>query len=371
MRNGVWAILLPALAALVLHVGLLARYVVHHRGDLSVLVCVGPDQAGHFPYERVTSPLGVGYDGQFFYALARNPWGPRHTGFDFPGVRQLRILYPATCWLLSGGHPVLLFWVMPAVNLLAIATLAGLGAWLALRHGMSPWWGFLLPLALNPVLPALRNLSDPLSTLALFALLAAWIVRGPALVVTACAAAALFCREQNAAIVGLVLVGAVLGRCYRVAGGLAAVLLVWAGWVATLHGWYGEWPFLPAQGNFAWPFEGFLFRWTHLAWPSPKVNDTLAHLVAMLGLTVQSGLAVWLLVRAGPGRRTAPLVALAGTALMALTGVFIWEDAWSYMRVLVWLPLGVWLAALQARRGWVLLLQTPAVFPTLVLLRLV
>jgi hypothetical protein len=365
-------VLLPALAAAVLHVGLLAKQVHRYQGDLSALVCAGRNRAGQFPYERITTAVGaVGYDGQFYYALARSPWGRHQGDIDVPGARQLRIVYPALCWLASQGDANRLLWVMPAVNLLAITALAGLGAYFAVRHGMSPWWGFLLPLALNPGLAALRNLTDPVSTLALFALLAGWISGARASLVALCAAVALFAREQNAAIVVLLLAAALARKRRGAAAGLAAVLLLWGAWVGVLSFRYNEWPFLPAQGNFARPLEGFLFRWGHLAYPSGRTGEAVVHLVAMLGLTVQAALAVYLLVRAQRGQRVAVLVALAGAALMAVAGLVIYQDAWGYLRVLVWLPLGLWLAGTQARKGWVLLALTPAIFPTLALVRIV
>jgi hypothetical protein len=78
-------------------------------------------------------------------------------------VRHLRILYPLVGWLLSGGDALRLLWVLPAINLGAIAALAAVGALLALRSGLSSWWGFLLPIAVNAGLPALRDLTDNLS----------------------------------------------------------------------------------------------------------------------------------------------------------------------------------------------------------------
>jgi hypothetical protein len=371
-RGRAWLILLPALAATLFHLGLLARYVVHSRGDLSILVAAGKERAAEAPYAAVRCPLGqLGYDGQYYYALAQDPWRRHQVGIDIAPARQLRILYPALCWLLSGGDRERLFWVMPAVNLAAIGALAALGAWLALRHGRSGWWGFVLPLAVNPGLPALRNLADPLATLALVGLLAAWLVRAPAWVVGLTAAAAALGREQNVAIVVLLLGAGVWARRWREAAALALAVLVWAGWAVTLGVAYGGWPFLPGQGNFGGPLEGYLFRWSHLGHPGWSRKETTMHLVAMLGLTLQALLALYLLLRAPKGERVPPLVALAGVLLVAAAGLSIFEDAWSYLRVLVWLPAGLWLAGLRARQGWILLLLAVDVYPTLLLAHVV
>src|SRR5207244_3002432 len=135
--------------------------------DLSALVCVSPERVGRWPYESIRVGLGTdGFDGQFYYALARDPWHRHDYPLDIPAYRHARILYPALAWLLSGGgDPGRLLWAMPAINLLAAAGLAWLGAGLALRHGRSAWWGFLLPLVVNVGMPALRDLTDPLAAL--------------------------------------------------------------------------------------------------------------------------------------------------------------------------------------------------------------
>ncbi len=196
----------PIVVAAAFHAGVIAAYVAAFHGDLSALVCVARERLGRTPFEYIRTGFDRnGYDGQFYYAIARAPWRRHNLGVDAPAVRQARILYPALSWLLSAGDARLLLWVMPLVNLLAIAALAALGAVVARRHGLSPWWGVLLPFAVNAAMPALRNLTDVLSTLAVCALLVAWLLRWPWWALVACAAGALFSREQNVVVVLLVL----------------------------------------------------------------------------------------------------------------------------------------------------------------------
>src|SRR5689334_9259721 len=140
----------PCLVAAGFHAALLAAYVAAFGGDPSALVCAARERLGRPPYECLRTGFDRnGYDGQFYYALARAPWRRHGSDIDAPAVRHARILYPALSWLFSGGDARLLVWVMPAVNLLAIAALAGLGAAVACRHGLGAWWGALLPLAVN------------------------------------------------------------------------------------------------------------------------------------------------------------------------------------------------------------------------------
>jgi hypothetical protein len=118
-------------------------------------------------------------------------------------------------------------------------------------------------------------------------------------------------------------------------------------WVSLLHSGYGQWPVLPRSDYFfGVPFKGMWFRWTHLDYSGSRVSAFL-HLGRMALLTVHCGLALYLATRT-PDRVVA-LVGLGGVALAVLTGMASYEDAWSYTRVFVWIPLAVWLAGVRLR----------------------
>jgi hypothetical protein len=387
----------PIIVAAMFHVAVLAAYVAAFHGDLSSLVCVARERLGQTPYEHIhTGFERNGYDGQFYYALARAPWSRHGLDIDAPAIRQARILYPAVSWLLSAGDAHRLLWVMPLVNVLAIAALAALGALVARGHGLSPWWGALLPFAVNAAMPALRNLTDVLSTLTVAALLVAWLRRWPWWMLALCAAGALFSREQNVVVVLLVLAFAVgqafqpdfaVGQAFQpdsrnkkvrlesltyerakplLISGLVAALLIWSIWLCVLRVLYGSWSLLPAGGNMGPPLAGMFYRWTHLA--AESRGFAIFHLVCMLTLTLQLGLALWLLRT--PGDRLIQLVALAGAGLAIVGGMALYDDNWSYTRVFAWLPLGVWLGCVQARWRWPLVaLSAPCVLPLAVLVR--
>jgi hypothetical protein len=341
---------------------LLALYVLAHKGDPAILACINPDRIGTFPYETARVGLGQGYDGQFYYALARNPWRAHGSNeLDAP-VRHVRILYPALAWLMTGGNRVALFWALPLVNLLALGGLAGLGAVLARTHRLSPWWGLLLPAALGGGLAALRDLTDVVSSCALAALLVGRLRNWHAGVLLLAAAAALFSREQNLLVIGVFLAVVLWERHWWIAAGLAGVVALWAGWILTLRQVYGEWPFLPAAGNLAQPLAGLRYAWEHIGLHGRGRLTFLIDVCCLLTLVGQVGLLALL-----PRGRLDPalaLLGLAGLALVCTTGVSIYEDCWSYMRVLTWLPLALWLGYTQARRPWALaLLALPGLLP--------
>jgi hypothetical protein len=331
-------------AAVALHVAVMAIYLAGHHGDVSALVCLGEERVGEAPYREIrTSFRKHGYDGQFYFAIAQAPFGRHDSGIDFAPMRQSRILFPALNWALTGGDAHRLLWAMPLVNLLAIGGLAALGVALAIRYQLNPWWGLSLPLAVNAGLPLLRDLSDVVSTLAVAALLAAWLFRWRWWTLALAALTAALAREQNVPIVLIVLALAAWRRRWLTVAALAGALLVWGAWLATLWQMYGVWPFHPTEGAFDHPLSGVWMRVRHF---KPLHPDALC--VSLLLLEV--GLSFYLVRRkADPA---VVLVALFGAALALLGGDVFYCDYWSYSRVFAMLPLAVWVGCVQTRLRW-------------------
>ena len=118
---------------------------------------------------------------------------------------------------------------------------------------------------------------------------------------------------------------------------------------------YGAWPLAPT--NISWPCAGMWYRWTHLEGLSGAVSRVI-HVAGMLLLSLQVVLSIALVFfRAN---RLWLLVALAGAVLAILGGTGIYENGWSYSRVFLWMPLGIWLASLEMGRRWPALLLTAA-----------
>jgi hypothetical protein len=348
-KQTILRILGPVVVAGVFHALLMAAYLGAFRGDPEALVCVGGVYVGHEPYEQLHLGFQTeGYDGQFYYALARAPWRVHERGFDSAPIRHKRILYPALAWALSGGgDPRRLLWVLPSLNLAAIAGLAGLGALLALWRGLSPWWGVLLPLATNAGMPALRDLTDTFSTFLVAGLLVTWLVRGPWWGLALWGALAALCREQNVAVLAaLLLVACWRGQWWN-CGGLVLALTVWAGWIGVVWSLYGAWPFHDSgQRLFEPPFMGMLAQLRRL----PEVSSRVAaatHLFSMGLLLAEVGLAVYLLRQ--PIDPVLRIVLLLAAAFVLTGGLKLYIELWGVQRVFVLLPLGLWLACVQLR----------------------
>jgi hypothetical protein len=336
------SLLWPILAAFLLHLLLVGYSVRRHKADVSSLMLVSETRRDHPGWQSISwFHRGDGYDGQFYYRIAQNPFRSYGAELDHP-VRHLRVLYPLLCHALTAGHPRGLIWVMPGVNLLALTALTALACWYAKRHGRNPWWGFTLPLVLNLLAPLLRNLTDPTAALGLLALLIAWEERWNRIAVLA-AAVALFSREQNAAVLALVGLAALFTRQWMMLLGLLGVGLLWALWFLWVRAEYGQWPLPPGAGNFAEPFVGLQRWWNWTSYhPLMRVLRGL-YLAFLLG---ECGLLFWLIGAKRQWNVTSG-VGLAGVALLILAGPLIWEDWWAYVRAFVWLPLAVWLMAIR------------------------
>jgi len=344
-------------ASVIVHLLMMAAYIAGYHGDISTLVCADSSRIGSYPFECLSNGFGTGgYDGQFYYILARDPWHKAATGsVDFPAYRHGRILYLALAWLVSGGgDPVLLVWALPAINLAAIGVLAWLGAVLARRFGRSTWLGFLLPVVLNVGSPALRDLTDPVAAAAVAGLLTGCVLGWRAVWLALWAAAALLSREQNVIVVGLVLAAFWASGRLPQAAALAAALVLWFAWLGVLYDYYREMPF-PAN-TLAAPGVGMWWRWAHLDGLPPHVY--FLHALGMACLATQVG--VCLLLPLFRAERAVMWTALAAAALTLLASRAILEDWNSYMRVFLWMPLGIFIWAVQTGRRWPLVLLSPA-----------
>jgi hypothetical protein len=166
----------PALAALIAFGGWLvfvvARLAGFADGKLNLFIESGTRYSHPaLMVPKVSHVRGKGYDGQFYYRFAINPFNWHLTAYgitiDHP-YRYTRIGYSVVAWLLSaGGHACALPFVLVLVNLLCVAGLAWLGGLLAHESGRHALWGLLLAAYFGLVVSVGRDTSEPLADLCL------------------------------------------------------------------------------------------------------------------------------------------------------------------------------------------------------------
>ena len=158
----------------------IAGNLTRYHGNLTGFVQFGSQfvAATHPPAGAIVgSPRG--YDGQFFYLQARDPLllhgstlaAIRATG---QGFRLQRVGYPAVAYLLAGGNEHAIPFALLAVNVIVLLALTvGLVCYLR-RRGRSPNWATAVALAPGMLLPAMRDLCDPLAIAATLTGLLLW-----------------------------------------------------------------------------------------------------------------------------------------------------------------------------------------------------
>lgn len=297
------ALLAALLLALLLGVRLVAA------GGPSGLVVAGDAYvgAGRPADLAVVHERSTGYDGQFVYRLAVDPFTRTATAhgitLDNPSYRQQRIGLPLTAWALHHVTRLPLSTALPLVDALALVAAAWAGAVLARRLGRHALWGVLAGLSPGLVVAVTRDLTEPLAAALLLAGLVAWTGRRPWLAVPAFTAAVLT-RETTLA----VLAGLGLYEVYRAvrtperaaAARRAALLLVplaaYGAWQVRLRAVWGETPLHATDGDVGLPFvqtaKGLFAH--DASWADWRTTDALlAHawvaerllLAALIGVT--------------------------------------------------------------------------------------
>jgi hypothetical protein len=163
----------PGAAAAIAFLGwlafVLARWQVWAAGHITLFIMSGVKDFSH-PDQmvpRISHVPSQGYDGQFYYRLARNPfnWHPTAYGITIDhNYRYTRIGYPLVAWVLSlGGHARLLPTVLVVINLICVAVIAWLGARLARESGRHALWGLLFAAYFGLVISVGRDTIEPLA----------------------------------------------------------------------------------------------------------------------------------------------------------------------------------------------------------------
>jgi len=137
-----------------------------HGYDASFFVTAGDEfcDPNLVPKNLTVINKSTGYDGQFYYRLALNPFTSTPTEFgvrfDSPSYRQQRIVYPLIVWVLSLGGFDLVPIMMILVNYLALCAIGWIGGSYAQEMKQHALWGIMLPLYPGFLLTLSRNLGE-------------------------------------------------------------------------------------------------------------------------------------------------------------------------------------------------------------------
>lgn len=356
--NSPWGPL--ALAFVAYGIFILERLRLFH-GDVSRFVAAGDVFFTPGPAAKVGLTVihhNIGYDGQFYYLLALNPFGPHPAlagaTFDSAPYRAQRILYPFLVWLFTlGGHARYVPLAMLLVNFAAVVACAALVALIARRQGVAPSLAAMVIFYPGLLLSLGRDLSEPLAlACALGGVICAldrrW--RWAALLLSL----AVLARETTALLGLALLLAAVLARLtplptlrlpavrlvareeWRGAAlaGLAPLLVAVAWQVVLLLRWGQMGVLAGGPKNVGAPFAGIyqaLSNWPTLPWPLEYYRTNQAEALYLLAL---AALVAYTLAT----QRRGGFLALAwGSYLLlglCLTAI-VWLEDWAFMRAMM------------------------------------
>lgn len=137
-----------------------------HQWDPSRFVVAGDRWA-----DREQAPTNLyiydhsnGYDGQFYYRIALNPFSKKQDDFgikvDGVAHRNQRILYPFLAWVISLGQPKILPIALILINYLSLCFIGLIGGNYVKKIDRHALWGLVFPLYAGFLFTLSRNLTE-------------------------------------------------------------------------------------------------------------------------------------------------------------------------------------------------------------------
>lgn len=297
-----------------------------------------------------------GYDGQFYYQIARNPL-QAYQYMDNASFREQHILYPIVVGVLSLGQVALIPYMLLLVNVVSVVLSVEILSRLLVKFGFSPWFSLALGLYFGQAAGVLFDTAEPFTYF--LVCLGVWLLVEKNRFGLAAIMMGLSTLSREIAIlfpIGYICVFVVQKKwraCVQfVALGIVPLLL----WLLALRLIYGQ-----TGVTFTRPFEHVPFAGVFFYASSPKKFYLL--LLLMFLPTV----AGWLLaavelyrkVVAGSGpflQRFSPmyLILLANLLMITLMSHSSYEELISSGRIATGLVLAVLLYGLGSRNKWVL-----------------
>ncbi len=343
MLNRLNSPLISALVAgIIISLFILGR-LYQSRFDFSSFVTAGDEfcDPARVPQGLTVLRQSAGYDGQFYYRLALNPFTSKAVEFgiriDSPPVRQQRILYPLLAWILSLGNPALAPVVMVLINLTSLCVLGWLGGAFARTMKGHALLGLFLPLYPGFLFTLSRDLVEILEiTLLLGSLFL--IRRGHHAFATLLLALAVLTKETSLLVAGAALVVYLFEwwrgeeertlKWYYFTFPIVIFLL----WQLTLFRNWGDFPvlaFASGGSNFGIPFvapAGLLLESYSLATSFQRHN--FVEMLFLIGFS----LTVFYHLRRTKASRLEIVACLLYAALCVSLGRSIWVEDWAFFR---------------------------------------
>lgn len=318
-----------------------------HQGNISGLIMISHHFFDQSPMARDGDDIkaglffsdGNGYDGQFYYFMAFDPFAVlrdrpvgSHAFIDAPPYRYGRIGFSLLTKLFSGDIPARYPITMVALVVIALAACGTLLALIAQHHGWSPWWGALILCIPGFWQSASLTLPEPIAV-AFFLAAYLCVIREKWWACGLLFGMAMVVRETGGALVLAVTAGLFLTGRRRKAALVACLaflpilvwkgLLTWAFWPE--YGWAGATPYPDDVGV---PFAGVWRLWEIVAQGKYFTEMWEMQRAAVLFPLLTTAAAALAIVAAI--KRPSPL-AVSAVCYGLLTITFNYESVWLHI----------------------------------------
>ncbi len=326
-----------------------ALAVVKYGGDGRGFFRLG-SQFYHPPVMRdIPRDSPWGYDGQFYAALATDPFLQKpqtRQALDTPHYRAQRLLLPALAWLLAlGDAHTALWWYLALVWVLGLGSVL-LVVWFLAKDGAPVFWAVPLVITAGLVVSLTRGTPDAAAvTWVLAALLACQWRRwgwGAAFLATC-----VLTRETSVLLVPPVFLWQWReGQWRRACALVAPALVAFFAWQLSLHLRFGSLFSKAELANFGLPMGWLPWKLREVFAPADingvEVLGLLALLVTVASLpaAVASKLGLW------------ELAYLFFGLLALVLGPSVITEAYAYSRVLMVLPFVAVVLVTRVQRSW-------------------
>ena len=146
----------PALVVALLYILFIGLEALIHRHGVLYYIHIGARFALHEP------KAAPGYDGQFYYQIARDPLHAAQF-LDHPPYRYQRIVYPMLVAALSLGQASIIPYMLLVVNFVSIVLGTELLARLLIKHNLSPWFSLAFGLYFGQASSFIFDTTEPLT----------------------------------------------------------------------------------------------------------------------------------------------------------------------------------------------------------------
>jgi hypothetical protein len=321
-----------------------------------------------------------GYDGQFYYYVAHDPFIRTriYTYFldNWTSYRYKRVGYPLLVWLFALGQAGFLSFMMIAVNFLAV----GIGCWfvglIAQHYGRSTLWCVLYGLIPGLFLAVTRNLTEPLQMACLVAGLYFYVCKKKPAAASFFWAYAALCKDTALLVPLTFFLKEIIQRNYKRSAYCLIPFALYAVWTAYVSSVIRS-PMIPTT-NFV-NFNGYnslypapflpLIQSVMFKWKDSGGFQTTGHYAVEFFLTLSCASAIflsWIGVRNKTDAISLPLLSFG------LFSMFIanpWIEYFGYTRTIA--PLFLFLLAhfFATKDKWALVPMIPGAYGLFVFLK--